>query len=132
MDINELTIGQAKEIAATFGGMSTGNVQTENKRGLDDFIGMNVISRTYAAGVWFGRLAKKAGAEVILHSARRMWQWKCREGISLSELATSGIDAEGSRICAPVPMVWLEAIEIIPVLDTAVKSIQEAEYAKAR
>ena len=132
MDINELTIGQAKEIAAIFGGMSTENVQTENKRGLDDFIDMNVIIRTYAAGVWFGRLAKKAGAEVILHSARRMWQWKCREGISLSELAIHGIDAEGSRICAPVPRVWLEAIEIIPVLDTAVESIEGAAHAKAR
>lgn len=132
MDINELTIGQAKEIAAIFGGMNTENVKTENKQWLDDFIDMDVIIRTYAAGVWFGRLAKKAGNEVILHSARRMWKWKCREGISLSELAIHGIDAEGSRICEPVPMVWLEAIEIIPVLDTAVKSIKGAEYAKAQ
>lgn len=132
MDINELTIGQAKEIAAIFGGMSTENVQTENKQGLDDFLGMDVIIRTYAAGVWFGRLAKKTGNEVILHSARRMWMWKCKQGISLSEIAIHGIDAEESRICEPVPMVWLEAIEIIPVLDDAVKTIKEAEYAKAR
>ena len=130
MDINELTIGQAKEIAAMFGGMDTGNVK--ESKGLDDFLGMDVIIRTYAAGVWFGTLAKKARNEVILHSARRMWKWKCREGISLSELACQGIDPEGSRICSPVPMVWLEAIEIIPVLDTAVKSIKDAEYAKAR
>ena len=132
MDINELTIGQAKEIAAMFGGMCTGNVKTENTQGLDDFLDMDVIIRTYSAGVWFGRLAKKAGNEVILHSARRMWKWKCLEGISLSELAIHGIDAEGSRICEPVPMVWIEAIEIIPVLDTAAKSIMGAEYAKAQ
>lgn len=130
MDINELTIGQAKEIAAIFGGMSTENVQTD-KRGLDDFLGMDVIIRTYAAGVWFGRLAKKSGKEVILHSARRLWRWKCKEGISLSEIAIHGVEEAESRICEPVPMVWLEAIEIIPVLDTAVKSIKGAEYAKA-
>lgn len=128
MDINELTIGQAKEIAAMFGGMCTG---TESKS-LDDFLDMYVIIRTDAAGVWFGNLAKKSGKEVILYSARRMWKWKCKEGISLSELAIHGIDAGESRICAPVPMVWLEAIEIIPVLDSAVKSFKEAEYAKAR
>lgn len=132
MDINELTIGQAKEIAAIFGGMSTENVQTENKQGLDDFIDMDVIIRTYAAGVWFGRLAKKAGNEVILHSARRMWKWKCNEGISLSEVAISGIDSKGSRICAPVPMIWLEAIEIIPALDEAVRSIRGADNAQAQ
>lgn len=132
MDIEDLTIGQAKEIAAIFGGMSTENVKTENKQGLDDFIDMDVIIRTYAAGVWFGRLAKKSGKEVILHSARRMWKWKCKEGVSLSEIAIHGVEEAESRICEPVPMVWLEAIEIIPVLFTAVKSIKEAEYAKAR
>ena len=112
-----------------FGGMCSGN---ENTQRLDDFLDMDVIIRTYSAGVWFGRLAKKSGKEVILHSARRMWKWKCKEGISLSELAIHGIDAGKSRICASVPMVWLEAIEIIPVLDSAVESIKEAEYAKAR
>ena len=131
MNIEDLTIGQAKEIAAMFGGMCTGNVKTENTQGLDDFLDMDVIIRTYAAGVWFGKLAKKSGKEVILHSARRMWKWKCKEGISLSELAIYEIDREGRRICAPVPMVWLEAIEIIPVLDTAVKSFKGAENASA-
>lgn len=129
MDINELTIGQAKEIATIFGGMRTENVK--ESKGLDDFLGMDVIIRTYAAGVWFGRLAKKSGKEVILHSARRLWRWKCKEGISLSEIAIHGVEEAESRICEPVPMVWLEAIEIIPVLDTAVKSIKGAEYAKA-
>lgn len=131
MNIEDLTIGQAKEIAAMFGGMCTGNVKTENTQGLDDFLDMDVIIRTYSAGVWFGRLAKKSGKEVILHSARRMWKWKCKVGISLSEIAIHGVEEAESRICEPVPMVWLEAIEIIPVLDTAVKSIKGAEYAKA-
>lgn len=124
MDINELTIGQAKEIAAMLGRMS-------GERVCDDFLGMDVIIRTYAAGVWFGRLAKKSGKEVILHSARRLWRWKCKEGISLSEIAIHGVEEAESRICEPVQMVWLEAIEIIPVLDDAAKSIKGAKNAAA-
>lgn len=49
---------------------------TAAKLGLDGFaIGQEVIIRTYSAGVWFGRLKEKAGNEVILTEARRMWRW---------------------------------------------------------
>lgn len=66
MNIEELTIGQAKELASIFGGMKA------SKDGLDDFAnGKTVIIRTYSAGVWFGNLALKAGNEVILENARR-------------------------------------------------------------
>lgn len=63
MNIEELTIGQAKELASIFGGMKA------SKDGLDDFAnGKTVIIRTYSAGVWFGNLALKAGNEVILEN----------------------------------------------------------------
>lgn len=74
MNIEELTIGQAKELASIFGGMKA------SKDGLDDFAnGKTVIIRTYSAGVWFGNLALKAGNEVILENARRMWKYFCKE-----------------------------------------------------
>lgn len=111
--------------------MNTKNMNAE-KQGLDDFVSMDVVVRTFAAGVWFGTLAKKSGNEIILHNARRMWGWRCKEGISISELAIHGIVPEESIICEPVPMIWIEAIEIIPVLGVAGKSIREAPYAKAR
>ena len=98
---------------------------------LECMIGEQVIIRTYAAGVWFGTLDQKGGAEVILTDARRMWRWKCVKGISLSEIALYGIDASESRICAPVPKVWLEAIEIIPVSEDAAKSLVDAPHAEA-
>ena len=99
---------------------------------LDDFaIGECVIIRTYAAGVWFGKLSKKAGKEVILTEARRMWYWHCKESISLSGVVVYGIDREKSKIAAPVDQVWLEAIEIIPIKGEAMESIKGAEIVKA-
>lgn len=125
MNINDLTIGQAKELAAMFG---NGNQQS----GLDDFaIGQTVIIRTYSAGVWCGTLEKKAGNEVILRGARRMWRWWCAKSISLSGIVNYGINQCKSKIAPPVPEVWLEAIEILPIVGEALKSIMDAPYAQA-
>ena len=101
---------------------------TAAKSGLDGFaIGQEVIIRTYSAGVWFGRLKEKAGREVILTEARRMWRWWAKESISLSGVALHGIKQEKSRIAGTVESVWLEAIEIIPVSGYAAESIRMAQ-----
>lgn len=127
MNIDELTIGQAKEVAALVGG-----IQGQNKETLTGgMIGEKVIIRTYSAGVWFGTLAEKSGKEVILTDARRMWRWWSAESISLSGCALYGIKREKSKIVAPVPKVWLEAIEIIPCTDVAIQSIGGAPHVEA-
>ena len=124
MDINELTIGQAKELASVFG--------NSNEHGLNGMLGKKVIIRTYSAGVWFGELNRKAGNEVILKNARRMWRWQAAESISLSAVAIHGIDQGESKIVEAVDSVWLEAIEIIPCTEAAIKSIGEAPNVKAQ
>jgi len=93
---------------------------------LNSMINHKVIVRTFSAGCWFGQLAEKSGAEVILHSARRMWQWKAKKGISLSACAIHGIDYTSSKIVEAVPAVWLEAIEIILCSDESVENIESA------
>lgn len=96
-------------------------------KGINDYaIGKEVIIRTYSAGVWFGVLSQKAGNEVILTKARRMYQWWAKESISLSGVARHGIKQEESKICGEVDSVWLEAIEIIPVTGNAADSIRAA------
>ena len=131
MDINTLTIGQAKEIVAMIHGNGCVNTDT-NVYGIDDFcIGETVIIRTYSAGVWCGTLVQKAGNEVILQNARRMWRWWCKESISLSGVARYGIIREKSKIAPPVNSVWLEAIEIIPISEEPAISIMEAPIAQA-
>ena len=111
-----------KEIAELLG---MKNTTTES--GLNSFaIGQEVLIRTYAAGVWFGRLKEKASDEVILTEARRMWRWWAKESISLSGVALYGINQEKSRIAGAIDSVWLQAIEIIPVSGKAAESIRTA------
>ena len=122
--LDNLTIGEAKQLASMFGNQSKAN-------NLDDYaIGKHVIIRTYSAGVWFGVLEKKCGMEVILKDARRMWYWCAAESISLSGVAVYGIKSN-SKIAPPVDSVYLEAVEIIPTNEVATKSILGAKDAKA-
>lgn len=99
----------------------------DEQKGINRFaIGKEVIIRTYSAGVWFGVLKQKAGNEVILTKARRMWSWWAKESISLSGVARYGIKQEKSRICGELDEIWLEAIEIIPVKGEAAESLRTA------
>lgn len=128
MDIDNLTIGQAKELANLFGNKAS--VSVDQFGSLNCFIGKKVIIRTYAAGVFFGTLIQKAGKEVILNAARRLWYWDTADnGISLSDVAIGGI-GKGTKACAAVD-IWLEAIEIIPCSDIAIKSIELTSVYKA-
>lgn len=124
MNINEMTIGQAKEIAAMFAGQP-------QSASLNSMIGKQVIIRTYSAGVWFGTLSEKSGNEVIISNARRMWRWFSAESISLSAVALHGIKEDKSLIAEAVPQVWLEAIEIIPCSTKSAAQIVGAQNAKA-
>lgn len=100
-------------------------VTVAEAKGINDFaIGKEVIIRTYSAGVWFGVLKQKAGNEVILTKARRMYKWWAKESISLSGVARYGINQEDSKICGELDAIWLEAIEIIPVTGNAAESIR--------
>ena len=123
INIDELTIGQVKQLQSLIGGQSAGE-------GLNKFIGEKVIIRTYSAGVWFGVLAEKSGNEVVLKNARRMWRWFAKKGISLSECSVHGIDHSKSQVCESVDTLWLEAIEIIPCTPDAIKSLESAPHAK--
>jgi hypothetical protein len=97
----------------------------------DLLIGQKVIVRTYSAGVWFGVLEQKKRNEVILKDARRMYRWWAKEGISLSACALYGVKHDKSKIVEPVPTVWLEAIEIIPCSEAAIKSLESAPHVVA-
>ena len=126
MNIDDLSLKQIKEIAVL-----VGNQSVAESKGLCSQIGKKVIIRTYSAGVWFGTLSKKDKNEVILTNARRMYQWWAAESISLSAVALHGIKQDKSKIIEPVPEIWLEAIEILPCSDKAIKDLEGAEHVKA-
>ena len=125
MNLDNLTIGEAKQLASLFG-------QSQQINNLNCMIGKEVIIRTYSAGVWFGTLTEKAKNEVIISNARRLWKWKTTQSISLSAVSLYGINQDASRIAPAVDSVWLEAIEIIPCTEIAGKSIKESKDALAQ
>ncbi|MBP8216041.1 MAG: hypothetical protein KAX54_00160 [Thauera sp.] len=95
-------------------------------------LGKYVIVRTYSAGVHAGVLARHEGREVELTGSRRLWRWQTADkGISLSDVATGGINPKGSRVCAALEKIVLtEAIEIIPATDAARSTIEAADVAR--
>ena len=90
-----------------------------------------VIIRTYSAGVHFGELIEKSDNEVILKNSRRLWYWEtANKGISLSEVANVGL-SDNSKLCSPVDLIWLHAIEIIPCAEKAILNIESKHEYKA-
>lgn len=86
--------------------------------------GKYVIVRGDKSGVFAGVLKSKAGREVTLTDARKIWRW---DGATcLSQLATEGTSKPaGCKFPAPVAEVCItDAIEIFLCTDQAEQSIR--------
>ena len=119
MDINNMTIGQAREIAQMFG-------QVTKPDSGNPLIGQKIILRTYASGVHFGELVQQDGQRVVLKNARRLWKWKAKKGLALSAVAQHGLDPDyDNRVDSTVPThVILDALECIQMTPEAIESIE--------
>lgn len=104
MNINDLTIGEKKALAAMFA--PAGNSQVVQA---DPFAGEYVICRCYAAGVHAGYLESQSGDVVVLRDSRRLWNWKAQSGVALNGVATHGI-ATGCKIDASVRLIRLTGV----------------------
>lgn len=126
MNIDNLTIGEAKQLAAMFG---TSPAAPASAPVGSELIGQKVIVRAYRAGVLFGTLAAIDGQNVKLTSARRLWYWQVagKKGIALEDVAKHGVSKE-SKITATVETaVIVDAGEIMSVTDEAAKTIENAD-----
>ena len=87
-------------------------------------IGKKVIIRGDRSGVEYGTLVAQEGQEVTLKNARRIWYWN--GAASLSQLAKDGTSQPSScKFTVFVDSITvLDAIEIIPCTDKAIKSIE--------
>lgn len=116
MNINELTIGQAKELASMFGA-STPSAK-------HPFIGKYVIARCYAAGVHAGEVVSVDGENVVLKDSRRLWSWKAKDGVALSGVAQTGLKDGSSKVDVVNPEIYLTGVcELIPTTDQVRESI---------
>lgn len=114
-DINQLTIGQAKEIAAMFRNFTAQPTATleavviHQDDFAKDFIGKYVLCRCYSAGVHAGTFVKQEGDKVILANSRRLWSWQAPEGVALSGVSQHGVTS-ASKLDVVVPQILLTGV----------------------
>lgn len=117
MNIEEVTIGQARQLIALFS--ATQQVQ-------HPFVGKYVICRCYAAGVHAGELVSQNGDQVVLKNSRRLYSWKSAEkAVALSGVANYGL-AEGCKVDVTNIEIALTGVcETIPCSKKAEESIRD-------
>lgn len=109
MNIEDITIGQAREIAGLF----------NNQTSKHPMLGKRCIIRTYSAGVHIGTvdyINPQNSMEVKLVDSLRLWKWE-GGGLSLSAVANDGI--KGGRLNKTGEIYLTNAIEYIPTTEKA-------------
>lgn len=118
MNIDSLTFGELKQIAAMFQATSIAPAVPH------PFVGKYVIVRCYSAGVHAGELVSQTGDQVVLKNSRRLWQWVAKSGVALSGLAINGL--KSGKVDTVLPELFLTgAIETIPCSEAAEASIND-------
>ncbi len=118
MNIDELSIGQAKQLFAL---LQPKAIPPEHP-----FIGQYVIARCYAAGVHAGVVVSVDGENVILSDSRRLWDWRAEDGVALSGLAQTGLKV-GCKVDTKNPLIYLTGVcELIPTAKRVRKTIDDA------
>lgn len=92
--------------------------------------GTKVIVRGDRSGVFFGTLVERIGREVKLKNCRRIWYWS--GAASISQLAAEGTmcPSECKFTMYVDEIEILDAIEIIPCTDKAIRSIEAVKVWK--
>lgn len=121
--IDNLTIGEAKELAKMFGGGASAPAAIKGD-------GRPVIVRSRDAGVQFGYLEEYSltGATVTIRNARQMWSWTAAQGGTLLDCATHGVKA-GKFSTANDRVIVINACAIIDCTPEAVKTLESAKWA---
>ena len=124
MDLDELTLGQVKQIQSLTSGLG------ESKDPARNMIGKTCMFRTYSAGIHFGELVEKQNQTCLVRNAQRVFYWT--EACSLSQLAMEGSkNFDGCKISMAVDEIVLaQVIEIIPMPESTVLAFRGAKIWK--
>ena len=123
MNIDSLTIGDAKKLVAMFGAQAQAPEQAVG----DGLVGWYVIVRCKDAGVHAGVLVSRSGRECHLQAARRLWYWKPAGGAWLDGAAEYGLHSD-SKIGAEVSdRILTENCEITVCSAQAESSIRKVK-----
>lgn len=117
MNLDNMTYGELKQIAALFNGQTA-------QSSPHPMVGKYCIARCYSAGVHAGEVVSVDGENVILKDSRRLWSWKAKDGVALSGVAQNGITKDKSKLDTLNPEIALTGVcELIPCSETAKESI---------
>ncbi len=118
MNLDSLTYGELKQIAAMFHGAAQAPKTTH------PMVGRYVIARCYSAGVHAGTVESVDGENVILTDSTRLWSWKAQDGVALSGVAQNGIVRANSKLDTINPVIYLTGVcELIPCTAKAKETI---------
>lgn len=122
MNIDDLTIGQARNIAATFGGTKAASSPSQR------LVGKYAIIRSRNEGINAGTIAAADETGVVLSGARRLWHHKPRvvseswyEGV-----ANHGLSDDSRVSAAVIEKVIIEDYSATLCTDIAKQSIEAA------
>lgn len=115
MNLDEMTIGEAKQLANLF----NQNPVIAKASCAHPMLGKRCLIRTYSAGVHIGDVVYANEMEVKLENSLRLWKWE-GGGLSLSVVATQGI--KGGRLNETGEIFLTNAIEFIPTTKEAEKT----------
>jgi hypothetical protein len=118
INLDDLTLGQIKEIEKLLQNSNTNTVQEQ----AHPMLGKRCLIRTYSAGVHIGDVVYVNGMEVKLSNALRLWKWN-GGGLSLSSVANNGI--KGGRLNRTGDVYLTNAIEFIPTTTDAELSYEK-------
>jgi hypothetical protein len=121
MNLDNLTIGEAKALARTFAGLTETTSATTDRAGIfAGLIGHNVVVRSSQSGVWMGTLVEASGDTMRLVDARRIYYWT--GAATCSGLATHG-PATGKIPAAVDSAVVLGCCEVVLASDAAMSRL---------
>jgi hypothetical protein len=102
MNIDDLTLGQLKEIAEMFPQMEKTTLKSP-------MIGKYVLVRCFSSGVHAGELVSQVGDVVVLKDSRRLWSWGSNGGVALSGVAQLGMK-EGKKVDTLNPLIQITGV----------------------
>ena len=123
IDIEYLTIKQARELAALFAASQSLAAPVAYSAS-HPMVGKYCIARCYSAGVHAGEVVSVDGENVVLKDSRRLWSWKAKDGVALSGVAQHGLKEDGGKVDSINPEIYLTGVcELIPTSEAAKDSI---------
>jgi len=125
MSINDLTIGDIKELKALFGGDVCGVSKSSNI--LSSAIGKYVIVRSRNEGINAGFLKMADDTGCVLSDVKRIWYHKPKDNKTswYEGVADNGLHAS-SRVSCPVKEKYIiEDYSVTVCTEVSAKSIQE-------